>query len=59
MRYQIVGSDEADPARGAISSSRPSPDADRQEVGDEVKVQARRGRLEIRAANSLDGAARR
>ena len=54
MRYQIVGSDEADPAVGRISILSPiGRTLIGKEVGDEVKVQAPGGarELEIVAAN--------
>ena len=54
MRYQIVGSDEADPALGRISILSPiARTLIGKEVGDEVKVQAPGGarELEIVAAN--------
>ena len=54
VRYQIVGSDEADPAIGRISILSPiARTLIGKEVGDEVKVQAPGGarELEIVAAN--------
>jgi transcription elongation factor GreA len=54
VRYQIVGSDEADPAQGRISVLSPiARTLIGKEVGDEVKVQAPGGarELEIVAAN--------
>ena len=54
VRYQIVGSDEADPAAGRISILSPiARTLIGKEVGDEVKVQAPGGarELEIVAAN--------
>jgi transcription elongation factor GreA len=54
LRYQIVGSDEADPATGRISILSPiARTLIGKEVGDEVKVQAPGGarELEIVAAN--------
>jgi transcription elongation factor GreA len=54
VRYQIVGSDEADPATGRISILSPiARTLIGREVGDEVKVQAPGGarQLEIVAAN--------
>ncbi len=54
MRYQIVGSDEADPATGRISILSPlARTLIGKEVGDEVKVQAPGGAktYEILAAN--------
>ena len=54
LRYQIVGSDEADPANGRISILSPiARTLIGKEVGDEVKVQAPGGlrELEIVAAN--------
>jgi transcription elongation factor GreA len=54
LRYQIVGSDEADPAQGRISVLSPiARTLIGKEVGDAVKVQAPAGarELEIEAAN--------
>jgi transcription elongation factor GreA len=54
LRYQIVGSDEADPAQGRISVLSPiARTLIGKEVGDAVKVQAPGGarELEIEAAN--------
>jgi transcription elongation factor GreA len=54
LRYQIVGSDEADPASGRISILSPiARTLIGKEVGDEVKVQAPGGsrELEVVAAN--------